>query len=197
MTPPPESKPAALTPAQLLKDTEGRMVKAIEVVAREFSTVRTGRASAALVEGIRVEYYGTPTPLKQLAQISVPDPRLVVIQPWDPKVLPEIERAIQKSDLGLSPLNDGKVIRLSVPSLSTERREELAKLVHKLAEEGRVAVRNVRHTAKEAIEKLFKEKVIAEDDKFKNLDSLEKLTHKYQARIEEILASKESDLKTV
>jgi ribosome recycling factor len=193
----PESRPAALTPAQLLKDTEGKMVKAIEVVVREFSTVRTGRASAALVEGVRVEYYGTPTPLKQLAQISVPDPRLVVIQPWDPKVLPEIERAIQKSDLGLSPLNDGKVLRLSVPSLSTERREELAKLVHKLAEEGRVAIRNVRHTAKEAIEKLFKDKAIAEDDKFKNLDSLEKLTHKYQVRIEEILASKESDLKTV
>jgi len=186
-----------ITPAQLLKDTEGKMVKAIEVVVREFSTVRTGRASAALVEGIRVEYYGTPTPLKQLAQISVPDPRLVVIQPWDPKVLPEIERAIQKSDLGLSPLNDGKVIRLSVPSLSTERREELAKVVHKLAEEGRVAIRNVRHASKEAIEKLFKEKVIAEDDKFKNLDSLEKLTHKYQARIEELLASKESDLKSV
>lgn len=173
------------------------MQKAIEAMNREFSSVRTGRANPALVEGIRVEYYGTPTPLKQLGSINIPEPKLLVIQPWDINVLPEIEKALLKADLGLTPMNDGKVIRISVPQLSSERREELTKLVHKQAEEGRISIRTIRHSAKEAIEKLFKERQITEDDKFKGLDQLQKLTDRYQAKIEELLGSKEVELKVV
>lgn len=173
------------------------MQKAIEAITREFATVRTGRANPALVEGIRVEYYGTPTPLKQLGAIHTPEPKLLVIQPWDLNTLPEIEKALLKADLGLAPMNDGKVIRISVPQLSSERREELTKLVHKQAEEGRISIRTIRHSAKEAIEKLLKDKGIAEDDKFKGLDQLQKLTDRYQAKVEEILAAKEADLKVV
>ena len=193
----PESKPAVLNLQTLLRETETKMHKAIDAVVREFSTVRTGRANPALVEGIRVEYYGAPTPLKQLATINAPDPRMLVIQAWDLKALPEIEKALLKSDLGFSPVNDGKFIRISIPPLSTERREELAKLVHKQAEEGRISIRTIRHGAKESIEKMFKDKSIAEDDKFKNLDALEKLTHRFQAKIDELLATKEADLKVV
>ena len=193
----PESKPTAVNLQSVLRETEAKMQKAVDAVARDFSTIRTGRANPALVEGLRVEYYGAPTPLKQLATINAPDPRLLVIQPWDLKALPEIEKALLKSDLGFSPLNDGKLIRISIPPLSTERREELAKLVHKQAEEGRISIRTIRHSAKESIEKLFKEKAIAEDDKFKNLDALEKLTHRYQSKIDELLAAKEADLKVV
>ena len=193
----PESKSVVSNVPTVLRDAEGKMLKAIEAVTREFSTVRTGRANPALVEGIRVEYYGAPTPLKQIATISAPDARMLIIQPWDLKVLPEIEKGIQKADLGLSPLNDGKLIRISIPPLSTERRSELTKLVHKQAEEGRVSIRTIRHGAKEAIEKLFKDKAIAEDDKFKALDQLQKLTDKYQQQVDQLLASKESDLKVV
>ncbi|MBI3318029.1 MAG: ribosome recycling factor [Candidatus Omnitrophica bacterium] len=194
---PPESKPIVSDLPSLLRETEAKMLKGVEAVNREFSTVRTGRATPALVEGIRVDYYGTPTPLKQLATLSAPDPRLLVIQPWDQKVLPEIEKALLKTDLGLSPFNDGKVIRISMPPLSTERRDELTKVVHKQAEEGRISLRTIRHSAKESIEKLFKDKAIAEDDKFKGIDSLEKLTHRYQAKIDELLAAKEADLKVI
>ena len=181
----------------VLKDSEAKMQKAIEAITREFSMIRTGRATPTLVEGIRVDYYGAPTPLKQLANISAPDPKLLIIQPWDLKVLPEIEKAIQKSDLGFAPYNDGKVVRISVPPLSTERREELTKLAHKQAEEGRISVRTIRHSAKEAIEKLMKDKLIGEDDKFKGVDSLQKLTDRYQAKVDEILAAKEADLKVI
>jgi len=192
-----ESKPVIANPQAVLRDAEAKMQKAIEVVTREFATIRTGRASPALVEGVRVEYYGAPTPLKQLASVNSPDPRLLIIQPWDLKILPEIEKAILKADLGFSPFNDGKLIRISIPPLSTERRDELTKLVHKQAEEGRISLRTIRHAAKEAIEKLFKEKAIAEDDKFKTLDALQKLIDRYQAKIEELLAAKEADLKVV
>lgn len=191
-------KPAVpLNRQAVLKEGELKMQKALEAVTREFGTIRTGRASPALVEGLRVEYYGTPTPLKQIASISVSDPKLLIIQPWDLKALPEIEKAILKSDLGFSPLNDGKVIRISIPPLSTERREELAKLAHKQAEEGRISLRTVRHWAREAVEKLFKDKAIPEDEKFKGLDELEKLTHRYQAKVDELLKIKEAELKIV
>jgi len=181
----------------VLRDAEGKMQKGLETVTRNFNTVRTSRASPALVEGVRVEYYGTPTPLKQIASINTPDPRMIVIQPWDVQVLPEIEKALLKADLGLSPYNDGKLIRISVPPLSTERREELVKLVKSQAEEGRIAIRNIRHGAKETIEKLFKDKVVAEDDKFKGLDDLQKLTDRYHKKVDELLAAKEADLKIV
>ena len=173
------------------------MQKALEAVSRNFNTVRTGRASSALVEGVRVDYYGTPTPLKQIAAINTPDPRLIVIQPWDVNSLPEIEKALLRADLGLSPFNDGKLIRISIPPLSTERREEMAKLVRTQAEEGRISIRNIRHVAKESIEKLFKDKAIPEDDKFKGIDGLQKLTDRYHSKVDELLAAKESDLKVV
>ncbi len=192
-----ESKSVATNLQGVLRDSEAKMQKALEATTREFSMIRTGRATPTLVEGIRVDYYGAPTPLKQLANISAPDPKLLIIQPWDAKSLPEIEKAIQKSDLGFSPYNDGKVIRLSVPPLSTERREELTKLAHKQAEEGRISIRTIRHSAKEAIEKLFKDKLIAEDEKFKGVDSLQKLTDRYQAKVDELLSAKEADLKVV
>jgi ribosome recycling factor len=173
------------------------MQKALEVVAREFGTIRTGRASSALVEGVRVDYYGTPTPLKQLANIATPDAKLLTIQPWDVKLLPEIEKALQKADLGLNPMNDGKLIRVSIPPLSTERRVELTKVAHRTAEEGRVSVRTIRHAAKEQIEKLFKDKILSEDGKFKTLDDLQKLTDRYHAKVDETLATKEAELKVV
>ncbi len=192
-----EAKVTATTISGILKETEGKMAKALDAVSREFATIRTGRASSALLEGIKVEYYGTPTPLKQLASINTPDPKLLVIQPWDPNVLPDIERAIAKSELGLAPLNDGKHIRISIPPLSTERREELSKLAHKQAEEGRISIRTIRHSAKEGIEKLFKDKSVPEDEKFKGLDDLQKLTDRYHKKVDEILGAKEADLKTV
>lgn len=193
----PESKPAVLNVQGVLRDAETKMQKAMEAVLREFNTIRTGRASSVLVEGVRVDYYGTPTPLKQLANISTPDAKLITIQPWDTNLLQEIEKALMKADLGLTPMNDGKLIRISVPPLSTERREELTKVAHKMAEEGRVSMRSIRHGAKEQIEKLFKDKQIAEDDKFKNLDALQKLTDRYDAKVNETLAAKEAELKVV
>ena len=181
----------------LLRETESKMQKALEAVTREFTTIRTGRANPALLDGVRVDYFGTPTPLKQLANISTPDPKLLVIQPWDVNLIPEIEKALQKADLGLSPVKDGKLIRVAVPALSTERRQELVKVAHRMAEEGRVSTRNIRHVAKDSIEKLFKDKVIAEDDKFKNLDALQKLTDRYHAKVDELLNTKEAELNVV
>lgn len=193
----PESKPAVLNVQGVLRDAEAKMQKALEAITREFTTIRTGRASSALVEGVRVDYYGTPTPLKQLANISTPEAKLLTIQPWDVNLLGEIEKALMKADLGLTPMNDGKLIRIAIPPLSTERREELTKVAHKMAEEGRVSIRTIRHGAKEQIEKLFKDKQIAEDDKFKNLDALQKLTDRYHAKVDETLAAKEAELKIV
>lgn len=193
----PETKSTAPSVQAILRDAEGKMQKAAEAVTREFSTIRTGRASPALVDGVRVEYYGTPTPLKQLAAIHAADPKLLTIQPWDVNLLPEIEKALLKADLGLSPQNDGKVIRVPIPALSTERREELTKVAHKMAEEGRVSIRTIRHAAKEAIEKLMKDKAINEDEKFRSLDDLQKLTDRYHKKVDDLLAAKESDLTTV
>ena len=193
----PESKPAVQNVQAVLKDTETKMQKALEVVVREFTTIRTGRASPALVEGLRVDYFGTPTPLKQLAGITTPDPKMLMIQPWDANVVQEIEKALQKSDLGLTPIVEGKVIRVPIPPLSTERRDELTKVAHRQAEEGKVSIRNIRHAAKEGIEKLLKEKLITEDEKFKNLDQLQKLTDRYHAKVDEFLAAKEAELKVV
>lgn len=187
----------ALDVQTVLKDTETKMQKALEAVTREFNGIRTGRANSALVEGVRADYFGTPTPLKQLATITTPDPKMLLIQPWDANVLQEVEKALRKADLGLNPVIDGKLIRVSIPPLSTERRDELVKVAHRIAEEGRVSIRTIRHGAKEAIEKLFKDKLIPEDDKFKNLDNLQKLTDRYHKKIEELLVSKEAELHVV
>ncbi len=179
---------------EILHSTEEKMKKALESMAREFSEVRTGRANPALVEGLHVDYYGTPTLLKQLAAIAVPDVHLITIQPWDNSAIPEIEKAIMKSNLGINPSNDGKLIRLSIPSLSKDRRQELVKLVHKMSEEGRVSLRTIRRDAKEALEKLEKDKLISEDDKFRGIDELQKLVDKYIAKIDEMLKLKEKEV---
>ena len=179
---------------EILIDTEARMKKSAEVLAHEFSTVRTGRATPSLVDGIRMDYFGTPTPLKSLAAISTPDAKLIVIQPWDASVCGDIEKAILKSDLGITPVNDGKLIRLQIPDLSKERRIELAKVVKKMTEDGRISVRNVRHAAIEHLKKIEKDKVISEDEKFTGQDAIQKLTDKYIAKVEELLAAKEKEI---
>lgn len=179
---------------EVLHTSEDKMKKVIDFVAREFSEIRTGRASPHLVEGLHIDYYGTPTLIKQLASISVPDPHLIVIQPWDPTVIADLEKAILKSNLGITPMNDGKVVRLSVPQLSKERRQELAKIVHHKSEEGRVSLRTIRRDSKEHLEKLEKDKAISEDDKFKGIDELQKLVDKYIAKIDEILKIKEKEI---
>jgi ribosome recycling factor len=183
-----------MTTKEILHQTEEKMKKAIESVTREFSEVRTGRAHPGLVEGLHIDYYGTPTLVKQLASISVPDAHLIVIQPWDQTAIGEIEKAILKSNLGITPSNDGKVIRLSFPPLSKERRQELVKVVHNMTEEGRVSLRTVRRESKEALEKLEKDKVIPEDDKFRSIDELQKLVDKYIAKIDELLKTKEKEV---
>lgn len=176
------------------KDAEGRMQKAIDTLVREFAGVRTGRATTALLEGIRVEYYNTLTPLNQVGTLSVPDPKTLLVQPWDASLLPKIEKAIQKSDLGLTPMNDGKLIRLSLPPLTEERRRHLAKLVGKLAEETRVAVRNVRREAKDRLRAMEKEKKLSEDDAKRGEAEIQKLTDRFIQKVEELLKKKEQEI---
>lgn len=183
-----------MTTKDILHGAEEKMKKALESVTREFSEIRTGRASPALVEGMHIDYYGTLTLLKQLASISAPDAHLLVIQPWDVSAIPEIEKAIMKSSLGITPSNDGKVIRLSVPQLSKERRQELAKVIHKMSEDGRISLRTIRRDAKEHLEKMEKDKLISEDDKFRGVDELQKQIDKYIAKVDEILKNKEKEV---
>ncbi len=183
-----------MTTKEILHSAEDKMKKAYESVTREFSEVRTGRAHPGLVEGLHINYYETPTLIKQLASISVPDPHLITIQPWDKTTIPEIEKAILASNIGITPSNDGQIIRLAVPSLSKERRQELAKVIHKMIEEGRISLRTIRHNSKEALEKLEKDKVIPEDDKFRGIDELQKLVDKYIAKIDELLKNKEKEI---
>jgi len=178
----------------IVRETEEKMHKALEAVSREFSEVRTGRAHPGLVEGMHIDYYGAPTLLKQLASISVPDSHLIVIQPWDPTVIPEVEKAIMKSNLGITPSNDGKLIRLAVPQLSRERRDDLAKMIKKMAEDGRISLRTIRRDANDSVKKLEDDKVISEDDRFRIQEEIQKITDKYIARIEEILKNKEKEV---
>ena len=179
---------------EVIKDTEMKMKKTIEATQREFSVVRTGRASTALVENMRVDYYGAPTPLKQVASVTTPDARLVMIQPWDKNALADIEKAILKSEIGITPTNDGKSIRLSIPPLTDERRLELDKVLKKIAEDGRVSLRTCRHSAIEHIRKLDKDKVVTEDEKFKSQEEIQKLTDKYIKDIDTFLAAKEKEI---
>jgi ribosome recycling factor len=176
------------------KDAETRMQGAIEALGRDFAGVRTGRASTTLLEGLRVDYYDTPTPVSQVASVSVPDARTLLIQPWDQSVLTKIEKAIQKSDLGLTPANDGKVIRLTMPALNEERRKQLAKSVGKQAEDARVAIRNVRREAKEKIKALLKDKKVSEDDERRSEADLQKLTDRYVQKVDELLKKKEQEI---
>lgn len=176
------------------KQAEELMDKALEALGREFSRVRTGRASLSLLDGIRADYYGTPTPLNQMASLSVPEARSILIQPWDPQSLDTIEKSILKSDLGLTPQNDGKLIRINIPAVTEERRKELVKVVRKIAEDSKVAVRGARRDANEMLKDFKKEGVITEDDSFKGQDEIQKTTDSYIKRIDEVLAEKEKEI---
>ena len=182
---------------EICKPYDAKMQKTIEVVKSDFSSVRAGRANAAVLDRIQVEYYGTPTPIQQVASISTPDPRTLAIQPWDTSILREIERAIQSSDLGINPQNDGRVIRLSFPQLTEERRVELTKQVHKYGESGKVAIRNVRREAMENLKDLKKKAEITEDMQ-KNLEKeLQDMTDKRCKEIDVLTAEKEKELMAV
>jgi ribosome recycling factor len=179
---------------ETIKDAEHRMQSAVGALDRELDTVRTGRARPALVEGLKVEYYGTPTPLNQMAAINAPEPRLITIQPWDKTQLGTIEKAILKSDLGLTPTNDGNIIRLVIPALTEDRRKELVKVVHKKVEDGRVAVRNVRRDSLEHLRKAQHDKEISDDDERRAQDRLQKLTDRFVAEIDKHGQTKEQEL---
>ncbi|MCW9683043.1 ribosome recycling factor [Dolichospermum planctonicum UHCC 0167] len=180
-----------------LAEAESTMQKTVESTQRAFNTIRTGRANASLLDKVQVEYYGTPTSLKSLANISTPDASTILIQPYDKSSLNIVEKAISLSDVGLTPSNDGIVIRLNIPPLTTDRRKEFVKLAAKYAEEGRVAIRNIRRDAIESIRKQEKSAEIPEDEARDQQDKLQKLTNKYTAKIDELLAEKEKDISTV
>ncbi len=180
-----------------LADVEDHMHKSVEATQRSFNTIRTGRANPSLLDRITVEYYGAPTPLKSLASISVPDASTIAIQPFDRTSLGLIEKAIQMSDLGLTPNNDGSIIRLNIPPLTSDRRKELVKMAAKLAEEGKVSIRNIRRDAVDSVRKQEKAGDISEDESRDTQDKIQKLTDKYTAEIEKILADKEKDITTV
>ncbi len=171
-----------------------RMEKAVEDFRKELAGVRTGRANVSLLDHIRVDYHGTPMPVNQLGTLSVPDPTMIQISPWDPSAVPLIDKAIRTSDLGLNPTNDGKVVRVPIPALNEERRKELVKHLHKVLENHRTAIRNIRRDLKEAVEKLEKEKKISEDERKRSLDELEKLTHSETKKVEDLSATKEKEI---
>ncbi len=177
------------------KDIEIKMHKAVESTQRELSEVRTGRAHPGLIEGLHVDYYGTPTLLKQMASISVPEPRTIVIQPWDPSAIAEIEKAIVNNPkLGMTPTTDGKILRIQVPQLSSERREELKKVAKQMAEQGRVSLRTIRRDANEKIKKMQADSTISEDEGFRSQDEIQKLTDKYISDLDKTLEKKIEEL---
>lgn len=178
----------------IISDAEDRMTKSVASLEEELAGLRTGRASSAMFDRIRIDYYGTPTPLNQVASVSVPEPRLVVIQPWDKQALPAIEKAIQSSELSLNPSNDGKVIRISIPPLTEERRKEIVKLAKNTAEQGRVAVRNIRRDANDELKKAEKSGEISEDDLKRGEERVQKLTDSFIEQINEMLSAKESEI---
>jgi ribosome recycling factor len=182
----------------MIKDTlaqaRSRMVKTVEEFQQELVTIRTGRASASLLGHVKVEYYGTPTPLSQVATLGVPEPTLITVQPWDPGLLSMIEKAIRSSDLGLNPMNDGKLLRVPVPPLTEERRKELVKHVHNVLEKHRLTVRSARRDANEALKKMLKDKAISEDDERRALEEMQKLTDEFIAKLEEQGKAKEQEI---
>lgn len=182
---------------ELKRKAVEKMDHSIEALKKEFASVRTGRASLALLDGIKVDYYGTPTPLQQVASLSVPESRQITIQPWNQKIISDIEKAIMKSDLGLTPTNDGKVIRINIPLLTEERRKQLVKVVRKNSEDAKVAVRNIRRDVNDEIKKLEKEKHLSEDDTKKSLGEIQKFTDSYVKKIDEILMHKEKEIMEV
>ncbi|MBP3929576.1 MAG: ribosome recycling factor [Peptostreptococcaceae bacterium] len=183
--------------AQVKKQLEEKMARTIEALKSEFTTIRAGRANAQMLDKIRVDYYGTPTPINQVGAISVPEPRTLMINPWDKTAMSEIEKAIRNSDLGLNPTNDGQVIRISVPALTEERRKELAKQASKVAEEFKVRLRNERRDANDKLKKMEKEGEITEDDLKKSQDEVQKITDKFIKDVDTLLKAKEQDIMAV
>lgn len=182
------------TVKEILETAEGKMHKTVDVLRVDLASVRAGRATPALLEKVMVDYYGTPTPVNQVASVTVPEPRMIIIQPWEKNLLKDIERAIMKSDLGLNPNSDGAVIRLNLPQLTEERRKEIVKTVHKKAEDARVIVRNLRRDANDAIKKAEKAKEITEDDVKKGTDDVQKMTDKIIKDVDAIMANKEKEV---
>jgi len=183
--------------SKITNEALDKMKKGVLAVGAEFMTIRTGRASASILDRVVVDYYGTKSPLKTVASIMVPEPQLIVIQPWDKSAIPSIEKAILQSDLGLTPSNDGKIVRLPFPPLTEERRKEMVKLVKKMAEGGRVAIRNVRREANDHLKHLEKEKKISEDDLKRAQDKIQELTDKYISELDEMLKTKEEEIMEV
>jgi ribosome recycling factor len=179
---------------KIFEDVKRKMNKVLEVMAQDLARIRTGRASVALLEGIKVEAYNASMPLPQVASLAAPEPRLLTIQPWDPTLLGDIEKAVLKSDLGLTPTNDGKIIRLPIPALTTERRKELVKVVKKMGEEGKVALRNVRRDANERLKDLKKDKLISEDDAHRSQDEVQKITDDFIKKVDAQAAEKEKEI---
>ncbi len=177
-----------------LQQLEEKMKKTVDLLVKEYSTLRAGRATPALLEKVFVDYYGTPTPVNQVATISVPEPRLLVIQPWDKSLVPLIEKAILKSDLGITPNSDGSIIRLAIPSLTQEKRKDLVKVIHKKAEEARVAVRNLRRDGNEQVKAEEKAGKTSEDEVKRTLDEIQKITDKYIKKIDQIAEAKEKEI---
>ncbi len=182
---------------EIIKDTEHRMTRTVEAAQHDFSTIRTGRANPLILEGVQVDCYGSKMPINQLATISAPEPRLLVIAPWDKSTIPAIEKAITNSDVGMTPQNDGNVVRLNVPYLTEERRKEMIKMLHKKAEEHKVAVRNVRRDANEQLKDLEKKHEISEDNNKRGQEQVQKLTDKYIEQIDKLSQTKEAELMEV
>ena len=182
---------------EALAAAKTRMEKAVEDFRKDMATLRTGRANASLLDSVRVDYHGTPMPLNQLGTVNTPDATLIVISPWDPSAVPLIDKAIRTSDLGLNPTNDGKVVRVPIPALTEDRRKDIVKQLHKVLENHRTAIRNIRRDLKEAIEKLEKEKKISEDEKKRSLDELEKLSQAETRKIEDLSAAKEKEIMSI
>ena len=182
---------------QELKDVEKHMSDAVSALKERFKTLRTGRAHLGMLDGIHVSAYGADVPLNQVANLSVPEPTLIVAAPWDPKMAAEIERAIRKSELGLNPQNDGKIVRVPIPPLTEERRKDLAKTAHHMAEEARVEIRRYRHEGNDRIKKMFKDKAISEDDERRGLEESQKLTDKKVKEVDELLKAKEQEILAV
>ena len=181
----------------VIKDTKPKMEAVVEDFKRKLSNVRTGRATVGLLDAVHVDYYGTSTPLQQMASVAVPEPQLITVQPWDISQLNAVEKAIIGANLGLTPSNDGKVIRLPVPPLNEERRKQLAKQVNEIAEDHRVAVRNVRHASNDSLKKLLKDKLVSEDDERGGLEEVQKLTNSYIGKIDELAKNKEQEVMSV
>ena len=182
---------------EIYRETETRMTKALDALARELTTIRTGKASAAILDNVKVDYYGTPTPLKQVAAINAPDPRLLVVQPWEKNIIPDVIKAIQKADLGLNPVVEGPIIRLPIPALNEERRKDMAKTVKKFGEDSKVALRNIRRDSVEALKKAEKDSKISEDEMHQGQKHIQEIIDKRISQIDDMITAKEAEVMEV